>query len=226
MLGIFQGLKVTIKHFFSPKLTRMYPYEKPNLPHRSRGLIQLITERETGILKCESCLLCEKVCPPRAITIRYRQRGDFRYRPVNRPRSRAAYYRPRSAQAVPYQGPRPIAPAMLTPGPGKDLGPGQEAEMLAQEGDLVGALHAIQERYGYLPRPAIEELADVLGVGVSELFSTASLSPDLRLDPASGASAAAAMAGESNSLVMPGLQAVKAVEQAGASEGGSADERG
>src|SRR5947209_10816124 len=74
MRGILEGLGLTFSHLFRPKVTRLYPYEKPKLPPRSRGLIQLIAEEGLKTeynLKCEACLLCEKACPPRAITIEY-----------------------------------------------------------------------------------------------------------------------------------------------------------
>ncbi len=75
MRGILQGLGLTLSHVTRPKVTRLYPYEKRKLPPRSRGLIQLIQEegQDTPFnLKCEACLLCEKACPPRAITIEAR----------------------------------------------------------------------------------------------------------------------------------------------------------
>src|SRR2546429_10027918 len=74
MRGILEGMGLTFSHLFRPKVTRLYPYEKPNLPPRSRGLIQLLAQEGLHTefnLKCESCLLCEKACPPRAITIDY-----------------------------------------------------------------------------------------------------------------------------------------------------------
>ena len=75
MRGILQGLGLTLSHLTRPKVTRLYPYEKRVLSDRSRGLIQLIqdpTEDTPFNLKCEACLLCEKACPPRCITIEYR----------------------------------------------------------------------------------------------------------------------------------------------------------
>ena len=75
MRGILQGLGLTLSHVTRPKVTRLYPYEKRKLPARRRGLIQLIQEdgQDTPFnLKCEACLLCEKICPPRAITIEAR----------------------------------------------------------------------------------------------------------------------------------------------------------
>ena len=84
MRGILEGMGLTFSHLFRPKVTRLYPYEKPKLPPRSRGLIQLIAEEglQTEFnLKCESCLLCEKACPPRAITIEYEPLDEWKTRP-------------------------------------------------------------------------------------------------------------------------------------------------
>ena len=35
---IFQGLLITIKHFFSKPVTEMYPYKKPRIYPRFRGV--------------------------------------------------------------------------------------------------------------------------------------------------------------------------------------------
>src|SRR5438067_5178871 len=103
----------TLEHFVHPRpVTRKYPYEKRDLPERSRGLIALLLEPETNIFRCESCLMCEKACPPRAISISYRFRNGFRKRPPLAPR--AAYYRMRMVQAAPYGDRRPLGPAVIT----------------------------------------------------------------------------------------------------------------
>ena len=84
MRGILEGMGLTFSHLFRPKVTRLYPYEKPKLPARSRGLIQLIAEEGLHTdfnLKCEACLLCEKACPPRAITIEYEPMDAWKVRP-------------------------------------------------------------------------------------------------------------------------------------------------
>src|SRR5258708_9344454 len=84
MRGILEGMGLTFSHLFRPKVTRLYPYEKPKLPPRSRGLIQLIAEEGLKTdynLKCEACLLCEKACPPRAITIDFEPMNRFKERP-------------------------------------------------------------------------------------------------------------------------------------------------
>ncbi len=118
MRGILQGLGLTLSHLTRPKVTRLYPYEKRVLPERSRGLIQLIQEdgQDTPFnLKCEACLLCEKICPPRAITIESRPTLRFRRRPYFSDGAVAGFYTPRiSEYAVHYDHP-PLSPPTETP---------------------------------------------------------------------------------------------------------------
>src|SRR5918911_5416210 len=114
MFGVLEGLRATMRHILDPssKVTRKYPYERRELPERSRGLIALLLEPETNIFRCESCLMCEKACPPRAISISYRFRNGFRRRPPLAPR--AAYYRIRMVQTAPYGDRRPLSNAVVT----------------------------------------------------------------------------------------------------------------
>src|SRR6266536_2179230 len=106
-------MKRTLTHLLRGKtVTRKYPYEKRELPERSRGLIALLLEPETSIFKCESCLMCEKACPPRAISISYTFRNAFRRRPLLAPR--ANYYRIRMVAAAPYGDRRPLSTAVTT----------------------------------------------------------------------------------------------------------------
>src|SRR5919202_1864692 len=114
MIGVLEGLRATMRHILNPSssVTRKYPYERRELPERSRGLIALLLEPETNIFRCESCLMCEKACPPRAISISYRYRDGFRRRPPLAPR--AAYYRMRMVQAAPYGDRRPLGGAVVT----------------------------------------------------------------------------------------------------------------
>src|SRR5207237_10245026 len=58
------------------------------------------------------CLMCEKACPPRAISISYKFRGGFRKRPLLAPR--ASYYRIRMVQTAPYGDRRPMSTAVVT----------------------------------------------------------------------------------------------------------------
>ncbi|MBI4319085.1 MAG: hypothetical protein HY675_11400 [Chloroflexi bacterium] len=188
MLGILKGMKVTLEHALKSKVTRKYPYEKRELPERSRGLIQLTTEPETGVLKCEACLLCEKVCPPRAITISYSERNAFRRRPLFRPRTKSAYYGPRMAIPAPYEG-RPLSVPMEVPGVEQEflLDMSKVDELLeasrGQSYDLIDLLNRVQSIYGYVPRAAVLRISQALDKGVSDIYAAATVCPQLRLKP-------------------------------------------
>jgi NADH-quinone oxidoreductase subunit I len=62
------GIKVTLRHFFSKKVTMQYPEERWTVPEGYRGAPYLVKD-QTGRTKCVSCQLCEFVCPPKAIRI-------------------------------------------------------------------------------------------------------------------------------------------------------------
>jgi len=213
MRGIFQGMSLTFSHLFRPKLTRYYPYEKPKLPPRSRGLIQLIAEgglQTEYNLKCESCLLCEKACPPRAITIEYepmdrwKQRPWFesyvrdgaekfgtRKMPPASGASKAGYYTQRiSEYAIEYHN-KPVAPCVAMPvkdslEPEIDLSKVDELlESWPQDaGALSSLLDAVMDIYGFLPLQAAKRITQVRGVDQSDLFGIATMSPKFKPAPA------------------------------------------
>jgi ferredoxin len=213
MRGILEGMSLTFSHMFRPKLTRLYPYEKPKLPPRSRGLTQLIAEEGLQTeynLKCESCLLCEKACPPRAITIEYEPMDRFKTRPwfqsyiregaekyTTHPMppasgaSKAGFYATRMSEyAVEYHN-KPVAPCVAMPvkdylEPEIDLS--KVDELLETWSDEAGALSslldAIMDIYGYLPLPAAKRVVQVRGVDLSDIFGIATMSPKFKPAPA------------------------------------------
>jgi NADH-quinone oxidoreductase subunit I len=61
--GLLKGLGVTIKHLFKRPSTLMYPYEREDLPPRTRGVIALMDEN------CTVCMLCSRECPDWCIYI-------------------------------------------------------------------------------------------------------------------------------------------------------------
>jgi|WetSurMetagenome_2_1015567.scaffolds.fasta_scaffold26831_4 NADH-quinone oxidoreductase subunit I len=69
------GLWVTLRHLFSHAITLQYPTERWTMPERSRGVVVLLSNKETGELNCTACMLCAKACPCAAIMIE-RHRGD------------------------------------------------------------------------------------------------------------------------------------------------------
>jgi len=188
MRGILAGLARTLEHMLRPRpVTRKYPYEKRELPERSRGLIALLLEPETSIFKCESCLMCEKACPPRAISISYRFKNGFRKRPSLAPR--ASYYRIRMVQTAPYGARRPMSTAVTTiPAEEEarlDLSPVRRIIADTPEGAdrVTRVLYATNEAYGYLPWSAAELIAAELGKTMTDLYTTASLLANFRGAP-------------------------------------------
>src|SRR5512132_2082345 len=164
MRGVLGGMRRTLTHLIRfTAVTRKYPYEKRELPERSRGLIALLLEPETSIFKCESCLMCEKACPPRAISISYKFRNGFRKRPLLAPR--ASYYRVRMVQTAPYGARRPLSTAVVTiPAEEErdlDLGPVERILGEEQPGRdrLTRILYRTHDAYGYLPWTAAERIA-------------------------------------------------------------------
>ena len=63
LIGLFQGLWVTIKEFVKKPVTVMYPDVKEAVAPRARGVIALDTEN------CTSCMLCSRECPDWCIYI-------------------------------------------------------------------------------------------------------------------------------------------------------------
>lgn len=180
MRGILQGLGLTLSHLTRPKVTRLYPYEKRKLPPRSRGLIQLIQEdgEDTPFnLKCESCLLCEKICPPRAITIEARPTLRFRRRPYFSPTSVAGYYTPRvSEYTMPYPN-RPFSPPVLTPVAAALEAPVdlRRAEAILDRAsldawDLTEVLDELMAAYDGMPLQVAWRVVERRGVDFSDLF--------------------------------------------------------
>jgi NADH-quinone oxidoreductase subunit I len=69
------GLKLTLKYFFKPKITVLYPEEKTPLSPRFRGK-HALRRYANGEERCIACKLCEAVCPANAITIESEARED------------------------------------------------------------------------------------------------------------------------------------------------------
>jgi len=188
-LGMFTGMFRTLEHLLRPRpVTRKYPYEKRELPERSRGLIALLLEPETSIFKCESCLMCEKACPPRAISISYKFRNGFRKRPPIAPR--ASYYRIRMVAAAPYGARRPLSTVVTTiPAEEEgalDLAPVRRilTETPGTADRLHRVLYATHAAYGYLPWPAAELIAHEFDMAMTSVYTTASMLPNFRGAPA------------------------------------------
>ena len=70
-----QGLAVTLRYMFKPKITIQYPEEQTPMSSRFRGL-HALRRYPNGEERCIACKLCEAVCPAMAITIESAERDD------------------------------------------------------------------------------------------------------------------------------------------------------
>jgi len=69
------GLAMTLRYFFTRKVTIAYPNEKGPLSPRFRGE-HALRRYPNGEERCIACKLCEAICPAQAITIEAEPRPD------------------------------------------------------------------------------------------------------------------------------------------------------
>jgi len=72
---LLRGMSLTLRYFFSKKITIQYPEQKTPQSPRFRGL-HALRRYPNGEERCFACKLCEAVCPAMAITIESEQRAD------------------------------------------------------------------------------------------------------------------------------------------------------
>ncbi|MEQ9116346.1 MAG: NADH-quinone oxidoreductase subunit NuoI [Rickettsiales bacterium] len=72
---ILQGMALTFKYMFKPKVTIDFPYEKNPISPRFKGE-HALRRYPNGEERCIACKLCEAVCPAQAITIEAEPRKD------------------------------------------------------------------------------------------------------------------------------------------------------
>ncbi len=75
LVELAKGMSVTLRYFFTRKVTINYPYEKGPLGPRFRGE-HALRRYPNGEERCIACKLCEAVCPALAITIEAEPRDD------------------------------------------------------------------------------------------------------------------------------------------------------
>src|ERR1051326_6863883 len=131
--------------------------------------------------------MCEKACPPRAISSSYKFRNGFRKRPLLAPR--ASYYRIRMVQTAPYGDRRPLSTAVVTVPAADEQGLGLEKveKVIASEpaghDRMTRVLYRTNEAYGYLPWTAAERIATEFGKTMTDIYPAASLLANFRGAP-------------------------------------------
>lgn len=181
--GIAEGMWVTLKNFFAPKVTRQYPDERPQMPERWRGRLDLIYD-PFGDHKCEVCFQCAQVCPVEAIDMSgFDSQGNrIRYGmpEIYDERRDPNAYRRAGLPARPMRNPvrwqEEIDEAWVR-GVVDGFGARPEA--------LVAIFDAVQERFGYLPEQALRTISSAMTIHWAQVFGAASLG-GFRLLPAEG----------------------------------------
>jgi NADH-quinone oxidoreductase subunit I len=62
LTDIVQGLLVTLRYYFSRKVTLQYPEEVRKLPAHFKGILRLYRD-EKGEPLCIACKACQRICP-------------------------------------------------------------------------------------------------------------------------------------------------------------------
>ncbi len=182
-VGIAKGMAVTFRNFFTPKVTRQYPEERPPIPDRWRGRLDLIYD-PFGEHKCEVCFQCAQVCPVEAIDMSgFDSQGNrIRYGmpEIYDERRDPNAYRRAGLAARPMRNPARWDEAIDTPWVDEVVdGFGGRPEA------LVAIFRAVQDRYGYLPERALRRISDRMSIHWAQVFGAAGLG-GFRLLPASG----------------------------------------
>src|ERR671913_2357227 len=179
-LGIAKGMALTLRRFFEPKVTVMYPEVRADVAPKFPGRLQLLYD-EWGTLKCETCFQCAQACPIECIDmggIDTKGRFHVHWGPPE------TYGERREESAIRRSG-RPVADPLYTHWEGLDLAP-LDAILEAHDYDpkaMLAILDETQDEYGYLPVAALRHISRVTGAWYAMLYGTASSYHHLRLEP-------------------------------------------
>jgi len=185
-LGIAKGMALTLRRFFEPKVTVMYPEDRRDPPHKFRGRLQLLYD-EWGTLKCETCFQCAQACPIECIDMGgmdTRGRFHVHWGPAE------TYGERREESAIRRSG-RPVADDEFTRFEAIDLTTVDEI-LEAHDFDpkaLLPMLEEIQAAYGYLPVAALKQLSRRSGAWYATVYGAATSYKHLRFEPPTVATA-------------------------------------
>jgi ferredoxin len=179
-LGIVKGMALTLRRFFEPKATIMYPEQRADVSTRFRGRLQLLYD-EWGTLKCETCFQCAQACPIECIDMGgIDTRGRYHVHwgpPETYGERREESAMRRSGRPVPDPAFRPFKPLDMT-----------EVDRILDEFDhdpahMLEILEATQDAYGYLPVAALKRISHLTGAWYAMIYGTASYYAHLRFEP-------------------------------------------
>ncbi len=189
-LGIAKGMALTLRRFFEPKVTVMYPEVRLDPPPKFRGRLQLLYD-EWGTIKCETCFQCAQACPIECIDMGgVDTRGRFHVHwgaPETYGERREESALRRSGRPVPDPAYRPFEAVDLT-----------KLDAILDEYDhdpahMLAILEATQAAYGYLPVATLKRISQRTGAWYAMIYGTASYYRHFRFEPAQAAHQAAAV---------------------------------
>ena len=187
-LGLAKGMALTLRRFFEPKVTIMYPEVRADVPHKFRGRLQLLYD-EWGTLKCETCFQCAQACPIECIDMGgIDTRGRFHVH-----WGASETYGERREESALRRSGRPVPDPAYLPFAPVDL---RELDRILEEYDhdpasMIAILEATQEAYGYLPVAALKRISQRTGAWYATIYGTATYYSHLRFEPAASAGQAA-----------------------------------
>ncbi len=189
-LGLAKGMALTLRRFFEPKVTIMYPEVRIDVPPKFRGRLQLLYD-EWGTIKCETCFQCAQACPIECIDmggIDTRGRYHVHW-------GAAETYGERREESALRRSGRPVPDPAFRPFQAVDLG---ELDRILEEhdhdpADMLQILDETQAAYGYLPVAALKQISHVTGTWYAMIYGTASYYAHLRFEPAASTEQARAV---------------------------------
>jgi hypothetical protein len=188
-MGLIRGMGVTLRRFFAPKATIMWPEAKADIAPKYRGRLQLLYD-EYGTLKCETCFQCAQACPIECIDMGgmdTKGRFHVHWGPPE------TYGERREESALRRSG-RTVPDPAYTRWGDIDTGP---LDVILERHDydpksMLTILEETQAEYGYLPVAALRHISRVTGAWYAMIYGTASYYRHLRFEPPSVTGAAPA----------------------------------
>lgn len=179
-LGIVKGMALTLRRFFQPKATVLYPEMPPDVATRFRGRLQLLYD-EYGSLKCETCFQCAQACPIECIDMGGMDtKGRFHVHwgpPETYGERREESALRRSGRTVPdpaYEHFQPFDTATV------------DGILEAYDHDpkaMLAILEDTQAAFGFLPVAAIKRISERTGAWYATIYGTATFYGHLRFEP-------------------------------------------
>ena len=177
------------KHSSEPGGSALYEiikdidFERRQLVSKSKGtgFFDLVKEK-SGDYRCYACTLCERVCPVDCIEIEYCP--EFPEQPFDVEAARAA-----ALASLPGESCGAASACVMGEKPA-EYQPQIDMKLfdpvvagLRSGSGLIEALHATQDAFGYLPRVALEAIAEEIHVPFSRVFGVASFYSQFQLKP-------------------------------------------